>query len=169
MPALPDSKLELFCQYALRHLAQGMSRGKALEAAGEDAGYRGSAAQANSRKRGNRKDVRARMIELAAPAQAEAEADVAVDVTKAKSRLAEIIMASVDWNETVMPKDVINAVKQLAAIEGWNAPTNVNLHDKRDPTDWTTAELVAFVVDAERRLAGNPPPDAGQAEPDSVH
>lgn len=152
----------------LRHLAQGLTRGKAAESAGEDAGYRGSSVRANSRKRANRKDVKERMIELSAPAQQQAEAMVLVDVTRAKSRLSEIIMAAVSWSETVMPKDVINAIKQLAAIEGWNAPTQINVN-KHESTDWSTAELVAFIADARASFERGRDAANGGKEPDQLH
>jgi len=168
MPALPDPKLEVFTQALLRNIAHGLARGKAATEAAREAGYRGSALADNARKRANRKDVKARMIELAAPQQAQAEAEIAVDIAKAKARLGEIIMANVNWAETVMPKDVINAVRQLAAIEGWNAPTTVNLN-KNVPTDWSTDELVAFVADAASRLERGEPADRGETEPDRVH
>ena len=168
MPALSDPKLEAFAQALLRNIVNGMGRSKAADMAGREAGYRGSSAAANSRKRANRPDVKARMVELAAPRQAEAEAEIAVDVAKAKSRLGEIIMANVDWAQTVMPKDVINAVRQLAAIEGWNAPTTVNVN-KNDASDWTTAELVAFVADARARAERDRAQGVGAGEPDRVH
>jgi len=168
MPALSDPKLEAFTQALLLNIANGMPRSKAAEAAGKQAGYRGSSLGPNARKRANRADVKARMIELAAPQLAAVEAEIAVDVAKAKMRLGEIIMANVNWAETVMPKDVINAVRQLAAIEGWNAPTTVNLN-KNVSTDWSTDELVAFVANAAARLDRGEAADRSEAEPDRVH
>lgn len=167
MPALDDLKLERFAQALLRNIATGLARGKAATAAAIEAGYRGSAMADNARKRANRKDVKARMVELAAPAQAEMERILTVDVERAKQRLANIIMADVDLAKTKAP-DVIAAIRQLAAIEGWNAPTNVNLH-KHDSTDWSTDELVAFLAHAEARLGGGEEADRGTEESDQVH
>ena len=167
MPALTDPKLEVFAQALLRNIANGLARSKAAEAAGKEAGYRGSSLGPNARKRANRPDVKARLIELAAPAQAQAEADLAIDLDKAEKRLGQIILADVDFSN-VKAVDVIAAVRQLAAMRGWNAPTNVNLN-KNDPTDWTTAELVAFVADAATRLERGEAADRGEGESDRVH
>jgi len=167
MPALSDPKLEAFTQAALRNIINGMTRGKAAEAAGKEAGYRGSSMAANARKRINRPDVKARMIELAAPQQAQAEAALTIDLEKAEARLGEIILAKVDL-ENIKAADVIAAVRQLAAIRGWNAPTNVHV-TKHESTDWSTDELVAFVADAAARLARGDAPDRSETEPDRVH
>lgn len=167
MPALSDPKLELFAQALLRHIAQGTPRSKAAEAAGKEAGYRGSSLGSNARKRAGRADVKARMIELAAPAQARAESDLTLTLERAEQRLGEIIFADIDFSNVKAP-DVIAAVRQVAAIRGWNAPTTLNVN-KHTHTDWSTDELVAFVLEAERRLAGNPAPGESESEPDRVH
>jgi hypothetical protein len=167
VPALTDSKLETFAQALLRNIAQGVARGKAATEAAREAGYRGSAIADNARKRANRADVKARMVELAAPAQAKVEADLVVDIERAERRLGEIILAEIELSN-VKATDVIAAVRQLAAIRGWNAPTNINV-TKHVHTDWSTDELVAFVADAERRLSGNTPAPGGETEPDRVH
>src|SRR6202042_2613692 len=116
-------------------------------------------------KRANRKDVKARMIELAAPAQAQVEADIAIDLAAAERRLWEIIQTRISLDETVMPKNVIDAIKTLPAVRGWNAPTTVNVNNHTH-TDWSTDELVAFVVEAERRLGGVPPALDSATDPD---
>ena len=41
----------------------------------------------------------------------------------------------------------LEALAQLRDMNGLKAPTNVNLN-KNDATDWTTAELVAFIAEA---------------------
>jgi phage terminase small subunit len=74
MGALSDPKLERFAQSLLCHLASGMTGGKAATQAALEAGYSGSSVAANARKRAQRPDVKARMVELAAPRIAEAEA-----------------------------------------------------------------------------------------------
>ncbi|MHB8272833.1 hypothetical protein [Bradyrhizobium sp.] len=151
----------------MRNIAHGMPRSKAAEAAAKEAHYGGSSLAANARKRANRKDVKARMIELAAPAQAQVEAELTVDLEKVERRLGQIILAEIDL-DNIKAVDVIAAARQLAAIRGWNAPTNVHV-TKHDSTDWSTDELVAFVADAEARLAGGEAADRSEAEPDRVH
>jgi len=170
MAALKNPKREAFAQALLRNLISPTmkSRGKAAEAAARSAGFGGSALKDNARKWSNQKDVIERMAELAALRQAELEAEIAVDVAKVKARLGEIIMAPIDLVETVLPKDVINAARQLSAIEGWNAPTNINVN-KHVHTDWSTDELVAFITDAEHRLGGGEEKDRGLSKPDQVH
>lgn len=167
MAALTDPKLELFAQALLRNIAHGMARGKAATEAARTAGYRGSALADNARKRANRPDVKARMIELAAPKQAEAEADLAIDLEKAEQRLGQIILAEVDL-DNIKAADVIAAVRQLSAIRGWNAPTTINVN-KHVHTDWSTDELVAFIADAANRIERGSAADRGEAEPDRVH
>jgi hypothetical protein len=166
--ALTDQKLELFAQALLRNVAHGMARGKAATEAAREAGYRGSAMADNARKRANRKDVKARMIELAAPAQAQVEADIAIDLAAAERRLWEIIQTPISLDETVMPKNVIDAIKTLAAVRGWNAPTNINVN-KHVHTDWSTEELVAFITDARASLERDGSPAQGLPKPDQVH
>jgi hypothetical protein len=75
--------------------------------------------------------------------QAKAEADLIIDLERA-------------------------AVRQLAAVRGWNAPTNINVN-KHVHTDWSTDELVAFITDAEYRLSGSEEKDRGLPGPDQVH
>ncbi len=167
MPALKDPKLEAFAQALLRAIANGLPRSKAADEAGKAAGYGGSSRAANARKRANRADVKARMIELAAPKQAEAEAALTVDLEEAERRLGRIMSADIDLS-AVKAADVIAAARQLAAMRGWNAPTNVNL-TKNDATDWTTAELVAFIADASTRLERSEAEDRSEGDPDRVH
>jgi len=50
--------------------------------------------------------------------------------------------------------DALHAIAQLRDMHGFKAATNVNVN-KSDATDWTTAELVAFVIDARNRVIGN--------------
>lgn len=174
MPALSDPKLEAFSRLLLRNIARQMPKGKAADGAAREAGYSGSSLSANARKRANRKDVKARMAELAEelampqPATATVtDADLAVDLAEAERRLWAIITVPLA-PETVMPKDVINAVRQISAIKGWNAPIK---HDvtKHAATDWSTDELVAFLDDAAARLGRDETPDRGSSEPDQLH
>ncbi len=168
MGALPDIKREKFAQALLRNLVAMIPKGKAALAAAKEAGYRGSALADNARKWSNQKDVKARLAELAAPAQTQAEAELSVDLDRAKGRLAEIILAKVPLDEAVAPKDIIGALKVLAAIEGWNAPTTINVN-KHVHTDWSTDELVAFVADARADLGRNREASGSPAKPDQVH
>lgn len=46
----------------------------------------------------------------------------------------------------------LQAIAQLRDMHGFKAPTNANVTvNKTDATDWTTAELVAFVTEARNR------------------
>ena len=168
MSALSDPKLEAFAQAMLRHLAAGLTRGKAALAAAKDAGYRGSSIASNAKRRSNLPAVKARIQELAAPAQAQSEANLAIALDAAERRLWEIIQAPVAFNETVMPKNIIDAIKTLSAIRGWNAPTTVNVN-KHVHTDWSTEELVAFITDARASLERSGESASVVTEPDSVH
>jgi hypothetical protein len=167
MPALPDPKRQKFTQALLRNMAGGMTRGKAALAAAGEVGYRGTALADNARKWSNRPDVKARMVELTAPVQAKAEADLIIDLERAERRLGEIILADIDLS-SIKAADVIAAVRQLAAIRGWNAPTTLNVN-KHTHTDWSTDELVAFVLEAERRLGGVSSALDSATDPDRVH
>jgi len=167
MPALPDPKRERFTQALLRNMAAGMTRGKAALAAAREVGYRGSALADNARKWSNRPDVKTRMVELTAPVQAKAEADLIIDLERAERRLGEIILADIDFS-SIKAADVIAAVRQLAAVRGWNAPTNINVN-KHVHTDWSTDELVAFITDAEHRLGGSEEKGRCLPGPDQVH
>lgn len=129
MPALSDRKLEAFAQALLRNIVSGMSRSKAADEAAKEAKYGGSSRAANARKRANRTDVKARMVELAAPRQAEIEAEISLDVEGAKRRLSQIVQAA-EGVSNVKPADVIAAVRQLSAIEGWDAPKKQELTGK---------------------------------------
>lgn len=146
MPALSDHKLEAFAQALLRNVVAGMSRSKAADEAAKEAKYGGSSRAANARKRANRKDVKARMVELAAPKQDQIETDLALDVQGAKSKLAEIIRAD-EGVSKVKPPDVIAAIKQLSTMEGWDAPKRSELTGKGgaplfvDPSKLTDEQL----------------------------
>jgi phage terminase small subunit len=146
MPALKDPQLEKFAQFLLRNIVAGMARGKAAAEAAREAGYKGSSLVDNARKRAQRKDVKARIIELASPQQEQIEKEIAVDAAKAKSRLGEIIMAAINFDETAMPKDVINAVRTLAAMDGWLAPEKIehSLNGHGDRLDRALAQARAI-------------------------
>lgn len=121
VPALQDPQLEQFSQDALRNLINGMTRGKAATAAAKSAGYKGSSLAANARKRINRKDVKARMIELAAPRTEEAEAEIAQSWEAVQKNLYAISLQPVD-GEKIKPADQIAAASLIAKIEGRMAP-----------------------------------------------
>ena len=121
MSALADPKLEKFTQALLSNLA----RSKAAEKAAVTAGYTGSSLGHNARKRAGRNDVKARMAELAAPAQAETEREVVATVETAIAKLSEIGTAKLGDDAIKVP-DQIAAWKLMAQIKGWLAP------EKRD-------------------------------------
>ena len=150
MPALSNPKREAFAQHLLRNLIEGefQSRGKAAFAAAKAAGYRGSALADNARKWSNQADVKARMAELARPIEPEADAVLAMDVEGAKLRLAEIIRADSGLAK-VKPADVIAAVRQLSAMEGWDAPKKMEHTGKDgapliDPAKLSDDQLIAL-------------------------
>jgi len=121
MPVLSDPQLEQFAQSLLRNIVAGMPRGKAATAAAREAGYQGSSLVDNARKRANRKDVKARMIELAAPALAQVEAEIAVDVQWATKKLASLVNPDLGVHK-IKVTDQIAALKLLAEMFGWLAP-----------------------------------------------
>lgn len=121
MGALADPKLERFSQELLRNLAAGIGRSRAAEEAGITAGYRGSSVAANSRKRAQRRDVKARMAELARPTLARVESDIALTVEKAGAKLTAIINTDIPAL-AVKPADQIAALNLAAKMYGWLAP-----------------------------------------------
>jgi hypothetical protein len=97
-----------------------------------------------------RADVKARMIELAAPAQAAIEAELSINLEKTERRLAAIIFADIDLATAKVP-DVIAAVRQLAAMRGGNAPNRTEIGGPNgSPIEVTSdadrARLMAFMA-----------------------
>lgn len=129
MAALRDEKLERFTHELLKQIVAGVRRSQAAVVAAKAAGYSGSSLASNARKRANRKDVIARMIELAEPATAEAKAKIEATLDWARDKLASI--AALDRDEEVKPADQIAAIRTLAQINGWLAPERHN-HDVGD-------------------------------------
>ncbi|HXW72916.1 MAG TPA: hypothetical protein VEK34_16090 [Methylocella sp.] len=126
MGALSDPKLEKFCQALLVNIAQGMPRSKAAASAAKTAGYGGKSMASNARKRATLPQVKARMIELAAPAQQQAEGKVVATVEDANRKLGAI--AGVPFKpECVKPSDQIAAMALKARINGWLAPEKTEL------------------------------------------
>lgn len=71
-------------------------------------------------------------------------------------------------------KEEIAALPAISAIadrlDGKPAQeSTVTIDDKRDATDWTRSELVAFLNNARAGSAGASEEDRGGREPDSVH
>jgi hypothetical protein len=124
MGALSDPKLEKFAQALLCHLANGMTGGKAATQAAMEAGYSGSSLAANARKRAQRKDVRARLVELAAPRQAEVETEIAETLEGVVGNLFSMALKKYD-HAALRPEHSIKAADLLAKIKGWNAPERV--------------------------------------------
>lgn len=121
MGTLSDPKLEKFSQALLVNIAQGMPRSKAAAAAAKTAGYGGSSLASNARRRAGLPQVKARMKELAAPAQQQAESEVVATVEDANRKLGAI--AGVPLRpECVKPSDQIAAMNLKARINGWLAP-----------------------------------------------
>jgi len=59
---------------------------------------------------------------------------------------------------------------QAVLDRGWGkAEATVIIDDKRDATDWTRAELVAFLSDAAASRPGTAEESGSQGKPDSVH
>jgi len=80
----------------------------------------------NARKRAALPQVKARMAELAAPAQQKAEHEIAMTVGAAEDKLWQI--ATVDLGkQAVKVPDQIAAIKTLAQLRGWNAPEKTAL------------------------------------------
>lgn len=142
MPALQDPQLEQFSQDALRNLIKGMTRGKAAEAAARSAGYKGSSLAANARKRINRKDVKARMIELAAPKTEEAEAEIAQTTDELRKRLFTIALVPIA-DEKIKVSDQVAAAGLIARMDGLLAP------EKREHSG-PNGEPIQVTTDAER-------------------
>ncbi len=65
----------------------------------------------------------------------------------------------------------LQAIKELAdRIDGKPAQeSTVTIDDKRDSTDWSRAELVAFLDDCRNGSAGTPEKAGREDKPDSVH
>lgn len=162
-----DAKREAFAIEYLRGLAAGLPKGKAATAAARAAGYSGSSLSDNARRLPRHPAIKARLVELATPQQEAAEAELAITLDRAEARLWEIIFAKIDLND-VKAADVNASLRQLAAMRGWNAPTTVNVN-KHVSTDWSTAELVAFVADATASLERIGAEAQGAREPGQVH
>lgn len=125
MPALSDPKLEKFAQALLVNYANDMPRTKAAEDAARKAGYSGSALGPNARKRAQRKDVKARMAELAAPALAKIQDElITPTVDLAVSRLMKIAMADLGVDAIKVP-DQLAAWKLMGEWKGWKAPDKI--------------------------------------------
>ena len=89
MSALRDPKLEKFAQTLFANLAAGMRRSEAADLAADVAGYSGRSRASNARKRAQRKDVKARIVELCQPAQAKAEGQIAATLEWATAKLVQ--------------------------------------------------------------------------------
>jgi hypothetical protein len=80
------------------------------------------------------------------------------------------VLVQIMLNEEAAPGARIAAANALLDRGYGKAPQSIDatLNDKRDATDWTTAELVAYIIERrnarERVLAEN----SGPREPDSV-
>lgn len=117
----------------LERLAQELARGKTVVEASQLAGYKpGSSFSSNARKRANRKDVKARVLEL----QTISGVLAAADAAHLERKALEIIEVPLD-PESVSPADRIKAMDFIAKIKGFYAPEKhdhsfVNHGDKLD-------------------------------------
>ena len=94
---------------------------------------KGSSLAHNARKKAGYPEVKARMAELAAPAQQKAEHEIAITIGAAEEKLWEI--ASVDLGKgAVKVPEQIAAIKTLAQLRGWNANRAVSM--RVSATDW---------------------------------
>lgn len=125
MGALRDPQLEKFAQALLANIAHGMPRSKAAEAAARASGYTGKSLAPNARKRAQRKDVKARMVELAQPAQEQAERELTLTLETATQKLAEIVHTPTP--DEIKPADQIAALGLAAKMFGWLAPKKSEL------------------------------------------
>jgi hypothetical protein len=104
-------------------VAQAIASGKAAVEASEEAGYPpGSSFAANARKRAQRLDIKARVAELQAPAEARAEMANAVSrewLLRRLHRIADLDLADAEVTVT----DQIAAMRLAAQIGGHLAPT----------------------------------------------
>lgn len=130
MSELSDRKLERFARELLLNVAADMPRSKAAQDAAQKAGYTGRSLGPNARKRAQRKDVKARMAELAAPALAEAQQEVTASVDLVTRRLLAIIMPDLGV-DAIKVADQIQASRQLCQIHGWMA-VEKHQHDVSD-------------------------------------
>jgi phage terminase small subunit len=124
MPALSDPQLEQFAQFLLRNIVAGLPRGKAATAAAREAGYKGSSLADNARKRSHRADVKARMVELAAPRLAEAEAALDETMESVTTNLFRMALKQYDAGE-IKPEHSIKASDLLAKLKGAYAPEKI--------------------------------------------
>ena len=150
MVVLSDPKLERFAQALLRHLAKGLTGGKAATQAALEAGYSGSSLASNARKRAQRPDVKRRLVELAAPRLAEAEAELDETMAGVSRNLFRLALKQHDAAE-VRPDHTIRAADLLAKLSGAYATQKVEhslngLGDRLDP-----ALVRARLSDADER------------------
>lgn len=149
MPELVG-KREAFARALLKNLIAGdfKFRGDAALAAAKTAGYRGSALKDNARKWANEPDVKARMTEIAAPvAPAESDEDLPMLIGEAKLMLAKIARCA-------KAADRIGSIRQLALMEGWEAPKKMEhtgaggepLFDMSKLNDEQIGQLETFLV-----------------------
>lgn len=154
MPALSDPKLEAFAQALLVNIANDMPRTKAAHAAAMKAGYRGSSLGSNARKRAQRKDVKARMAELAAPALAAVEQNITATVDLATKHLLAIATVTLA-PDTIKAADVVNSWKTLGQFHGWLAPAEHRVTMRHED-----ALALLDEPDDVEPVAGSPEPSA---------
>jgi transcriptional regulator with XRE-family HTH domain len=107
----------------LEAFAQALATGVTPVQAAKIAGYpNGSCFAANARKRARRNDVKAMVAELQKPMKEKLQQQIEANFEWATQRLIEIANTPIGiWN-VKSADSITNAIKQLAAMYGWNAP-----------------------------------------------
>lgn len=144
MGVLRNPQLERFALALLSNIAAGMPRSKAAHEAALTAGYKGKSVASNARKMAQRKDVKARLRELAAPIVEREREKIEATVEWATERLCSIAGPNLG-DDALAVGDQINAMKLLAQIHGWLAPKK-RTHDVSD-----TLAQVLMEVDGRTR------------------
>lgn len=124
MSALRDPRLELFARELAAHTAKAVPASRAAVEAGIAAGYPNPKSKSfapNCRKRAQRKDVKARIAEILAPALKRAEDATGATVEWAATKLFNIADPDLGL-EAIKTPDQIAAITLLAKLRGWMAP-----------------------------------------------
>lgn len=122
--ALRDPRMELFARELAAKLAEGVPPSRAAVQAGEAAGYpnpKGKSFAPNCRKRAQRKDVKARIAELHAPALERAEQATGASIEWAATKLFNIADPDLG-DDAIEVSHQIKAIEVLAKLKGWMAP-----------------------------------------------
>jgi hypothetical protein len=145
MTALRDPRMELFARELAAALAAGVKPSAAAKQAGQVAGYpnpKGKSFAPNCRKRAQRKDVKARVAEILAPALKRADDATGATVEWAATKLFNIADPDLGPDSITTP-DQIRAIDLLAKLRGWMAPER---HDHVLRTNAMTDDELARIA-----------------------